>query len=169
MYDTFVTLFKPPEPRYKFLRVSLELFLEGTLFNTRRTPDGHIHAIEVEGIPPDARIAAMCYDPTRHQVLVRVWSSEFPLLGDCEPAPEMDLAIRNRVYEELTPHPDGLPDGVDGEVVDASFAFAQVLTRHVARLYGDDVRVRLEDATPDAPAPAAEPEPEPKVKFREWL
>jgi hypothetical protein len=122
MYDTYVRLFKAPEPRYKLLRVSLGLFLEGTLFNTRLSPDGGaVHAVEIEGLPADARAEALSYDQLRDHVLVRVWSSEFPLLEVCEPAPEMDLVIRSRVFAVLEPRPDGMAGaGVDGEVVEVS-------------------------------------------------
>src|SRR4051794_35886463 len=96
MYDTVVRLFVPGEARYKLLRVSPELFLEGTLFNTRLDPDGNVAAIEVEGMPRDARIGALGYDPVRHLVLVHVWSAEFPALKDCQTIPEMGLVFRGR-------------------------------------------------------------------------
>jgi hypothetical protein len=100
MYDNMLTLFTPWVPRYKVLRVSPELLLEGTLFNTRLSPDGtKIWATTFSPpLPQDVRVQTVCFDPTCHQVLLRLWSSEWPEVALGAPPPELHLTCTRKVY-----------------------------------------------------------------------
>lgn len=100
MYDNMLTLFTPWVPRYKVLRVSPELLLEGTLFNTRLSPDGTKVWATVFSppLPTDVRVQTVCFDPTTNLVLLRLWSSEWPEISLGAPPPELHLTCTRKVY-----------------------------------------------------------------------
>jgi len=97
VYENVGTLLYRTEARYKMLRLSPELLLEGTVFNTRVSEDGkEVVAVEIEGLPKDVRIQAWSYDTMTNTILVRLWSSEFPELAEGSSIPPLEVMLVER-------------------------------------------------------------------------
>jgi hypothetical protein len=110
-------LFKAPDRRFKMLRVTYDV-LADLLFNTRMKPDqtpwgpadngpfGTIRALEIDGIPPDARVEAIALDAINATASLRIWSASFPEVHPSEYAPELQFTLMARDYHIVVPQQD---------------------------------------------------------------
>ena len=119
MFDNLIKGPEPEERRFKVLRVTPELFFEGTAFNTRLSEDGRcVLATEWVGVPKDARVQAVLFDVWNRWVMVRLWSKEFPVVADGGDAPFLEAECRRKVYLlSGSTVPKGEVDGVVTGVV----------------------------------------------------
>lgn len=103
--------FKQPGRRYKVLWIAPELLFDAlvnprtkervekicatTLSGFREGFDSlrsaEVLALRVEGMPDDAEIQAMTYDPMANLVGLRVWSASFEEIGMCDMVPKLEV------------------------------------------------------------------------------
>lgn len=95
-------IFASADRRYKVLWVTPELIFEGIL-RPMVLPDGNVAALKVTGIPDDARVEAMCYDPMQNRVGLRIWSQSFDQVIEGYSLPELAVQIHQYFYKTLPP------------------------------------------------------------------
>ncbi len=77
--------------RYKVLWIDPNLLMD-LRFSAVLAKDT-IRAVTVKGLPEDAVVQAMCYDPMKHAVGLRIWSSTFDEVPPENTAPELQVEL----------------------------------------------------------------------------
>lgn len=99
-------LFKAPDNRLKIIRISKELLIN-LLVNPILDGDT-IRALLVQGVPQDAKVVDLSLEASyaTNQVMVKVWSSEFPVVEEACTIPELEFTVEERqipVYTRSRP------------------------------------------------------------------
>lgn len=102
-YDNVVHLLSPPDRRFKVLYMTPDILVNLLLGPSRliSKDGGIVQVLEVEGMPSDAQIQALAYDPISDRLSLRVHSDEFPESSVGEVLEELELVIKAKLFKVM--------------------------------------------------------------------